>query len=139
MDIEFVEILYNSCYGGYGYSDEFCNYYNNLTNSCIAKFDMSSIEDRMDPNIIYTFKQLGSSKSSSNSANLKVTVVPKGLLNYVKMSEYDGREKISIDYDRAYRDLLETIMKEDNISNETKERYNYLKYVEKNVYSKRNY
>jgi hypothetical protein len=131
MDIEFVEILYNSCYGGYAYSNEFCKYYNDLTNSYINMYDMCEINERMDPNIIYTFKQLGSFKSSSKCANLKLTTIPKGMIDYVKIKEYDGMEKIYIDYNKAYRDLLENIIKDGIITNECMERYNYIKLVEK--------
>lgn len=103
-------VLYNDCYGGFGFSDAFMEEY-------ARRWPDSGVENsktrycepcRDDDNAISLFDEMGSKWSSGKHGKLKTILVPPGCK--YKYSEYDGKEDVfavpDINKDDVVEDLL---------------------------------
>ena len=101
IEQELIEILYNSCYGGWGISDKALELYklrnDDLENLCISNVFCDELLDRTDPILIQIFNELGD-KINTKCSKIKIKKIPKIYKNYYSISEYDGKERIDIDF-----------------------------------------
>ena len=139
METEFADIeptgyLYNICFGGFSYSDEFIR----ILNERRLKAGMEPVpdyyEERSDPMAITLFQELGSDKSSGAAAELELAWFPKVFMKYLTLSEYDGQEGVRIDRGSVYAKLLHDFIEErktnpDITAEELENRYNTIKHT----------
>ena len=111
-DLNLVGYLYNSCYGGFGFSEEFQTKLNERRVAAGKEPIEYFREERTDPMYIELFNELGSKRSSDWAARLTMRYFPEAFLKYVLVNEYDGRESPSIVYSEIYEDLMKGFFSE---------------------------
>jgi hypothetical protein len=80
------KILYNTCYGGFGLSEEFIKHVN-------GSIDYQWYCGRDDQELIQKAIDFGLDKASGMFANLAITEIPD-ICNY-EIDEYDGSESVN--------------------------------------------
>jgi len=78
MDIEYQEVLYNDCYGGFSFSKEFEDEYK-------KRYGDKELytHKRTNPNVLNLFKEMGES-ANSRFANIKITnIILEFFINYI--------------------------------------------------------
>jgi hypothetical protein len=117
---ETIEILYNSRYGGYGLSDKAMKIFEE------RKTNEDYECDRDTPFILQIFHELGL-EFSDKYCDIRIKKIPKKYKNCYDISEYDGKERVEIDYDKY--DLLSTLFHDTMTDSEKiiklKEKYKY--------------
>jgi len=97
--METFKVVYNNCFGGFGLSERTLKDYNRLTNNT---FTYSECIDRHDVTLIKLIED--SEKTgvnvNGNYSRLKIKEFPVKYKEYLKWSEYDGNENVTIDYDK---------------------------------------
>lgn len=113
-DLELVGYLFNTCYGGFSFSDEFQGAYNERRKQAgLEPIELSyygTNEERSDPMIVQLYQEFGSKKASGHCSRLSLYWVPKDLLDYVDKHEYDGTESVGVDSSQIYTKLLKDFM-----------------------------
>jgi len=84
-----IEIVINTCYGGYQLSKEA---YEKLELEWDG-YGFAFEDDRSNPKLIKVVKELGSKKVSGGFAKLKIVKIPDNIDWYI--DEYDGMEHIA--------------------------------------------
>jgi hypothetical protein len=107
---EYIEVLYNSSYGGFSLSNKAKKIYNK---------PLYGYESRFDPDLIKIYKELGS-EINGKFSDINAEKIPKKYQNYIIINEYDGMENITINYDKYKLDKTESIINNDIINDETK-------------------
>ena len=110
-----VEILYNKCFGGFGFSSEAMNeYFNRKQTVDPSSFSEYEIE-RHDPVMLQIVKEMGS-RANGYCARLAIQSIPSHFVKYYEIDEYDGSESVQIKYD-AYRiDAAKALLRDTNLS-----------------------
>lgn len=85
-----MKVVINTCYGGFGLSDEVYDRYKELSGKDISRYREIS---REDPLLIQIIEDLGSEKSSSDYAELRIVEIPDDVEWVVE--EYDGWEWVA--------------------------------------------
>ena len=85
-----MKILINSCYGGYGLSEDFVSHINKLTEGQLV--NTQELYDRANPLIVEEAIKFGLDKASGTSADLTVQEIPDNC--HYSVHEYDGMEYI---------------------------------------------
>ena len=100
-----IYFLYNDDYGGFGWSKR-------ARDELKARgwVDSCSDDARYDPIAVAVFNEKGSQWCSGQYCTMKRTTVPEKYLDYVKISEYDGDERVSVDYDRAFSEGVRKLL-----------------------------
>jgi len=133
---EFIEVLYNNCYGGWGVSEQAINLYNNR----MKEIDPNhvSIEDsgdlwsnRHDPVLVKIFHELGDAFNESRYNCSKIAIIPKKYENCYIIKEYDGLESIQIDKNKYKLDMIRQMITNDTMTSD--EKINELKILFNNV------
>lgn len=88
-----MKILYNTCYGGFSFSDEFIVELNRRFPE--KRAEAHAFELRTDPEAIALFEELGPVRSSGPHSSLKIRNIPDGM--DWDIDEYDGKESIQWD------------------------------------------
>lgn len=104
-----MKILYNTCYGGFGFSHDFINEFNRRYPEEEPINSEHDEERRSDPKVIQLFEIMGSSLASGHYASLNVKTIPDGV--QWSVSEYDGMERIKWDIpkDEIIRELIDIV------------------------------
>ncbi len=117
---ETIEVLYNYAYGGYGLSEKALKMLEE------RKTNDESEYDRDAPLIIQIFNELGD-EFNGKCCKVKSKKILKKYEKFYDISEYDGKERVEIDYDKY--DLVSTIFHETMTDSEKiiklKEKYGY--------------
>jgi hypothetical protein len=111
-DLNLVGYLYNTCYGGFSFSSKFVAEVNARRVQAGLEPIRSYYEERCDPMFIEVFQKLGWRASSGSAAALKMKLVPDEFLGNIYVSEYDGREDISVVESEVYSDILKKFLAE---------------------------
>jgi hypothetical protein len=119
-DNEEIEVLYNDKYGGWGMSTKARKLYNlrktNNSNNYLSR--------RNDPILIQIYKELGDEFDDGKYSKTSIEKISKKYENHYYISEYDGLEKVEIDYTKYELDNLKKNIKEilenNNIDNNEK-------------------
>lgn len=97
------QVLYNTCYGGFGFSDAFALELGNRIGEAVGH-SYKHYRYRDHPEAIKLFLEKGCEWSSGSCSKLKIKEIPMYLKNYYDVHEYDGKEEIHIDSSRAIED-----------------------------------
>ena len=113
-----MKVLYNACYGGFNFSQEFVEEFNKRHPDKTRKLDRWHVE-RSDPDVIALFEEKGPEWSSGRCSNLDVEEIPDDVEYHV--DEYDGLETVTWDIpkDEIIKDLMDILKgrkKEDETS-----------------------
>lgn len=102
---EMLEVLYCSCYGGWGISKKARELYKNKMNELNSSTNniRYSFYERHDPLLVSIFKELGKEFDDKYSHS-DVKLIPKKYEKYYDIEEYDGLETVTIDYYRYNAD-----------------------------------
>jgi hypothetical protein len=122
-DEPFVEVMFNTRYGGFGFSPRFKQEYNRRMRAIDLTYKPPVCVDeceRDDPVAVQLLKDLGRIPSSDPHASLSFAKVPLKYKRFFIIEEYDGSESVQIDYD-AYRTFhTRQILKDETIGNDAK-------------------
>jgi hypothetical protein len=118
---EFIEILYNTSYGGWGISDKAIELYklrNVNDNSMALEYECHELLSRTDPILIQIYNELGD-EMNTKCCKIRIKKIPKKYENYYYISEYHGRESIAIDFtnyklDTVYSKITEILQSTNN-------------------------
>jgi hypothetical protein len=116
-DLELVPFLYNTCYGGYGFSREFMTRLNERRaaagfDQIKYDIDLQRKKYRSDPMITTLYQEMGSEAASGDFAQLTCDWIPKEFLPYVDIHEYDGTESVGVPILEVEADLLRAFLSE---------------------------
>jgi hypothetical protein len=91
---EEIQVLYNSCYGGWCISEKAMQLYTlrKTTNS------NNYLSKRNDPVLIQIYNELGNDFDENKYSKTAISKIPKKYENYYFIYEYDGLESVEIDY-----------------------------------------
>lgn len=84
-----MKVLINSCFGGFGFSDEFIKTYHDQTGCLVNSYDVNF---RTANDVIELFEKMGSEWSSDDFAEIKLVEIPDDVEWHI--SDYDGVETI---------------------------------------------
>lgn len=112
---ELIPVLYNSQYGGFGFSDEVVRLYKERTNKDIDYIYC----ERTDKILIDLCLKLGD-KANNKYCTLKVEYIPKKYEKYIQIREYDGLESVCIDYKSYKMDKIKEICNNNDLTNSEK-------------------
>lgn len=144
-----ISILYYNWYGGRCVSKKAIDLYNermvklnpeyNIKNDCRCSENKSLWfqKRRHDPLLVEIFHELGSEFDDSDDEQSKIAIknIPKKYENCYTISEYDGKETISINFDKYKLDKIKHLIddiatdeyvKKDEISKILLEKQNYV-------------
>lgn len=125
--IKLIPYLINNSYGGFHFSKLFQDLY-------FERFNVKPSEnDRLNPNVVNLFKELGTEKSSGRSCVIGIEWVPEELIRYVELKEYDGNETTFINFDSAKAELLDQIMTKDRIDDIDKQKWERINFINQHL------
>lgn len=84
-----MKVVINSCYGGFGLSDEALARYNELAGTNLEYWSYE--EERNNPLLVQVVEELGA-KANGFCADLKIVDIPDDVEWYIH--EYDGLESV---------------------------------------------
>lgn len=141
---EMIEVLYNTCYGGYNLSNKAIKLFNEKSDTVKLYYDDTSDEDckdtsdedckehekcdekvfsitieRHNPLLISIFKKLGK-KCNGSCAKLAIRTIPKKYEKYYEIAEYDGKENVIINTDKYLLGEIKTIISNTEKTNDEK-------------------
>ena len=121
-DNQEIEVLFNDCYGGWSISSKARKLYK-LRKENNVDVDVY-LSKRNDPILIQIYKELGDEFDAKKYSRTSITKIPKKYENYYYISEYDGLEKVEIDYTKYELDNLKKnikkILENNSIDNDEK-------------------
>lgn len=136
LKIKTIKIILNNSNRIFNYSPDFYKKYKQLYQEEFDYGTYTNFKFRTDPKIIKVFELFGKYKNSITS-NLSICYIPEELLDYYQIINQDGYEKIIINYNKAYADILFEIIESNNISELYKDQVKRIKYIEKNFNTKK--
>ena len=103
-----MKVLYNTCYGGFNFSERFVDEFNKRHPDRPKKLEPWH-DERTDPDVIALFEEKGSAWSSGVCSNLDMEEIPDDV--EFRIREYDGMEAVawSIPKDQIIQDLMDII------------------------------
>ena len=101
------KVIYNDCYGGFDLSSRGLNEYNKRTSK---NFTMPDYIDREDLVLIDMIETMDTKDFNSKHSKLKIKVFSKKFKEFLSWYEYDGKETVSIDYDKYIVKNVEIIL-----------------------------
>jgi hypothetical protein len=122
---EEIEVLLNDCYGGWEISSKANKLYALRTTKDSNYF----LRKRSNPILVQIYKELGDEFDGGKHSKTGIEKIPKKYENYYYISEYDGLEKVEIDYTKYELDNLKKNIKEilENNSIDNDEKINQFK------------
>jgi len=109
------KIVYNACYGGFDLSSNALNEYNKRTSQNIVLPDYIDREDLVLIDMVTT---MDSEELNSKNSKLKIKEFPIKFKEFLSWHEYDGKETVSIDYDKYIVQNVKIILQSDTTSDE---------------------
>jgi hypothetical protein len=103
-----IQILYNKCYGGFKFSDDFKE---ELKKRLGQKIEYRHENYRDHPEAIKLFLEKGSEWSSYSYSELALYEFPKKFKNFWSIHDYDGMENIYIRVDSAIAYAVDEYLK----------------------------
>lgn len=109
-----VGVLFNNCHGGFGFSDAFALELGNRIGEEIGHA-YKHYRYRDHPEAVKLFLEKGSQWSSYDYAKLDIAYIPVIMKDYYVVSEYDGKEDVSLDINGAIVFCLDEYLKDPTI------------------------
>jgi len=103
---EEIEVLFNDCYGGWQISNKANKLYE------LRRTKDSNLRKRSDPILVQIYKELGDEFDGEKHSKTGIEKIPKKYEKYFIISEYDGLERVEIDYTLYELDNLKQKIKE---------------------------
>ena len=113
-ELECSYMLYNTCYGGYGLSkaaeEELKK---RMTEEEYKEFEYRehTIDNRTHPKVIELYMEKGQKWMADAYSRLSKFIYPLKYKKYIEIREYDGLESCTVDFVRAYNDLIQNFLK----------------------------
>ena len=115
--LKIFKVVYNSCYGGFDLSDRGLNEYNRRSSKSISFPDYI---DREDPFLIEMVETMNEADINSENSKLKVKEFDIKFTCFLKWSEYDGKETVSIDLPGYVVENVKLIIRDKDTSSDEK-------------------
>jgi hypothetical protein len=109
-------VVYNSKCGGFGMSQEGLAEYNRITSLHVKGYYCI---ERDDPVLIHLVETMGK-EIDDECSRLKIKEFPMKYKSFLKWTEYDGRETVSIDYEQYLISNVRDIKDDINLSSDEK-------------------
>jgi len=109
------KIVYNGCHGGFDLSTHALNEYNRRTSQNITYPDYI---DRKDLVLIDMVETMDPEELNSKNSKLKIKEFPIKFKEFLSWYEYDGKETVSIDYDKYIVENVKIIIQSETTSDE---------------------
>ena len=113
-----AEIIINSCYGGFSFSDKAIEEYKKQLQAMGSNIVFNDNKHyrhnddlRTDPVMIDIVRRLGK-ESNGRHANLEIEKYNAELSDYVVIKEYDGQEYIDANIQQYRIDLIKNVLKD---------------------------
>jgi hypothetical protein len=91
-----IEVVYNSCYGGFELSDEAFELFNSKRRANnLPEVNYCHKIERHDPYLVEVVKELGV-KANGECANLLIDTIDNEYLDLYHIHEYDGKESVVV-------------------------------------------
>lgn len=106
---EYIEVLLNTCFGGYDISEKAISLYNKrklAIDPTHKDVKYGFYIERYDPVLVEIYNELGTDDFSGKHAKIESVKIPEKYKKYWEMNEYDGKESVTIKFDTY---LLEEI------------------------------
>lgn len=110
------KVVYNSKCGGFGMSQEGLAEYNRLTSLHVKGYYCI---ERDDPVLIHLVETMGK-EIDDECSRLKIKEFPMKYKLFLKWTEYDGRETVSIDYEQYLISNIRNINDDTTLSSDEK-------------------
>lgn len=115
--MEEISLIYNNCYGGYIISKKVLKLYNKKMKEMNPDFvpivnSTNLFYNRHDPVLVDIYNEFGN-KLNEEYTDVKLKKIPKIYENHYTIKDYDGLEKVVIEYDKYKVDKVKEILKED--------------------------
>lgn len=114
-------VLYNVCYGGFCFSNEFVDEFEKRT-GIHMEYNYSHQEYRDHPEAIKFFEEKGSKWSSGSFSKLDIVYIPIIMKDYYQVGEYDGKEHVGLQINCAI-----VARTDEYIANPSSEKFEWLK------------
>lgn len=113
---ETFTVVYNNCYGGFGMSSDALNEYNKRLVECdpTAEPLKAYYSPRRDDQILIDLCMELGDKVNGNHSKLKLKSFPIKYKKFLKWSEYDGNESVTIDYTKYVVHQIRGITEKEN-------------------------
>jgi hypothetical protein len=112
-----VQIMYNACYGGFGFSDlakeEYCKL-------CPGATDIDNIE-RHDPVMVQIVLDLGPERAGARFAKIELEEIPSRYVNHYSILEYDGMETVRVRYNKYKLDYARLVLQNKELLSQTEQ------------------
>ena len=105
-----IEIMFNSCHGGFGFSDAAMNAYRQT-----KELEDAEPVSRHDPLMVQIVKDMGFEANGRHSF-ICIRSIPAKFENYYEIIEYDGMESVHIRYSEYKVDAAKVILKDAQLS-----------------------
>ena len=109
------KILYNKCFGGFSFSDEALEKYNELKSAADPNYILLNALDnidRTDPILIAIVEEMGDQTNSMYS-DIRIQEIPLIYKNFYEITEYDGAEQMVIHHAEYKLHAIHQIMVSD--------------------------
>ena len=110
------KVVYNSKCGGFGMSQEGLAEYNRLTSLHVKGYYCI---ERDDPVLIHLVETMGK-EIDDECSRLKIKEFPMKYKSFLKWTEYDGRETVSINYEQYLISNIRDINDDTTLSSDEK-------------------
>lgn len=110
------KVVYNDCYGGFDLHQKALDEYNKRSGKTIQHAEMIA---QTDPILIELVEEMGKEVNSKHS-KLKIAEFPLRYKDFLKWSDYDGLEKITVDFDRYLAYHTKKIVRDDTLTDHEK-------------------
>lgn len=110
------KVVYNSTCGGFGISQEGLAEYNRITSLHVKGYYCI---ERDDPVLIQLVETMGK-EIDDECSRLKIKEFPMKYRSFLKWTEYDGRETVSIDYEQYLISNVRDVKDDTKLSSDEK-------------------
>ena len=128
-----VKFLYNRTYGGFGFSTVFFEKYKEVYGEELERGSCwFAPYDRTDEKLIKIVEMISCKASSSDHCSIGIVDVDEKLIQYADVDEYDGKERVYINWNDAFRQLLDDVITYGSLTDEHKVKYDMLNDMKRN-------
>jgi hypothetical protein len=117
-----LAILVNRCFGGFQFSKQTLDEYNKrmiLTDNEFRPIKRSCDINREDHVMIKICQEIGNLVNAQHS-HIKIKYIPIIYRDFYQIENYDGKEFVTIEFDKYKLDQIQKIVDDENISSEDK-------------------
>ena len=107
MTAAYIDVAYNTCFGGFGLSEEAkAMYVAQCPGVRLCDYELL----RHDSVLTRIVRELGSERASDRFAKLRVVRIPACYVDHYTISEYDGLEHVVLEHNTYKVDMTKAIL-----------------------------